>query len=281
MGTGLGTRAEQDGPVLPWVEGASKARLLAGLVGGKDAFAVERGLARTVLLAAPELPDSLREAGEFVGRALAWASRERAVGALLVVDGGFPGDGVVAEAARAGAAPWRSVTVTGSDPMALAHARALLPGTCGELRTVITVPVSAAKVPGEVRGATAPVAVVLTGVLEALMTWKARALLAGLAQVLPTGSTLVLTHLSAGVGVAGARALGEAFAAVGTDFCLRTPEQLLGLLPRGAELVGPGVCPAADWAPDAAPAPPGPIRCAAVVATLTLSDATQDGWGRP
>jgi S-adenosyl methyltransferase len=100
------------------------ARVYDYWLGGKDHFPADRAEADLLLSLYPPLRDLVRENRAFVTRAVAWAA-EQGISQFLDLGAGLPASPAVHQAARA-VLPAARVAYVDTDPVVLAHARALL-----------------------------------------------------------------------------------------------------------------------------------------------------------
>ena len=99
-------------------------------LGGKDNFAADRDTASKALQAWPAMRTAARENRAFLGRAVRYLAAEAGVTQFLDVGSGLPGVGNVHEVAQE-VTPAARVVYVDSDPIVLAHGRALLQSTPG------------------------------------------------------------------------------------------------------------------------------------------------------
>ena len=101
------------------------ARIYDYMLGGKNHFTADRELAERVLARVPAGRTAARENRAFLGRAVRYLTAETGIRQFIDIGTGLPATGNVHEVAQQAAPESRAVYVD-SDPMVLAHARALL-----------------------------------------------------------------------------------------------------------------------------------------------------------
>jgi hypothetical protein len=171
------------------------ARVYNYWLGGKDHFAADRAEADRLVALYPPLRDLVWENRAFLLRAAGWAARQ-GIGQFIDLGAGLPASPSVHQAARA-VLPAARVAYVDTDPVVLAHARALLATSDGvtavgadlrdpaavlghqDLRAVIN--------PGQ------PTCVILGAVLHFLDPEAACAVTAGYVSLLAPGSCLVIS----------------------------------------------------------------------------------------
>jgi O-methyltransferase involved in polyketide biosynthesis len=232
------------------------ARVYACLLGGKDHYAADRLQVRKLLQIYPPLAAMARENRAFQARAITWAARA-GISQFLDLGAGLPAAQNAHQVARA-ASPAAAVAYIDTDPVVLAHARALL--ATGDGVTAVAAdlrdPAAVLADPGlrTVIDPARPVAVILGAVLHFLDADTARQVAAGYARLIAPGSCLIIT-----VACFEDEALAKQLAAeydAGT-FVNHDRDGVASFL-AGLDLVEPGLAEASAWQP---PAPePGPGR---------------------
>ncbi|MQY04157.1 SAM-dependent methyltransferase [Actinomadura macrotermitis] len=205
------------------------ARVCDYLLGGKDNYSADRGLAERVLRAAPVVSRTVRANRVFLERSV------RALGRLglrqfLDIGCGFPAESNVGDIARR-TVPDAKVAYVDNDPVVLAHARALLatgPGLVafeGDLREPHLIMGHPAL--KETFDPREPVALLLSGVLHFVTDEEGpRRIVAGLLRELPAGSHVVLTHAVRTPGLAAVTGL---YREAGLPFVPRSRSEIAGL----------------------------------------------------
>ena len=221
------------------------ARVYNYWLGGKDNFPADRAEAERLLRIYPLLRVMVRENREFVLRAAKWAALQ-GIGQFIDLGAGLPASPSVHQAVR-DALPGARVTYVDTDPVVLAHARALLatgdgviavaadlrdPGavfTDPELRAVID--------PAR------PVAVVLGAVLHFLDADAALAVTAGYISLLAPGSYLIISCARYDDEDLGKELAEEYTAATWYNH----PAEVIESFFDGLALVGPGITEGESW----------------------------------
>jgi trans-aconitate methyltransferase len=103
----------------------SVARVYDFMLGGKDNFAIDREVAARALAITPDGPEAGRANRTFLRRVVEFLVNEVGITQFLDIGSGLPTQGNVHEIARA-SNPTARVVYVDSDPMVLAHGRALL-----------------------------------------------------------------------------------------------------------------------------------------------------------
>jgi O-methyltransferase involved in polyketide biosynthesis len=229
------------------------ARVYDTLLGGKDNFPADRAEARRLLRIYPPLAAMARENRAFLTRAVTWAA-EQGVSQFLDLGAGLPTIQNTHQAARS-VNPAAAVAYVDTDPVVLAHARALLATSDGVTAVAADLRDPAAVLADpELRAVidpAKPVAVLLGAVLHFLDPEAARQVTAGYTQAMAPGSCLIISvaryddHL-----------LGKQLAAEYTagQFVNHTPADIASFF-AGLDMTGPGLTEAHTWRPWL----PGPV----------------------
>ncbi|HEY1620767.1 MAG TPA: SAM-dependent methyltransferase [Streptosporangiaceae bacterium] len=106
------------------------ARVYDALIGGKDHYAADREAARALETAVPGAAQAARDNRAFLGRAVRFLAARYSVSQFLDIGTGLPTREHVHQAARK-VIPGARVVYADSDPVVVAHARALLAGQPG------------------------------------------------------------------------------------------------------------------------------------------------------
>ena len=225
------------------------ARIHNFLQGGRDHLARDRMVAEELLKVMPAAAAIAVASRNFLLRAVDHLART-GLRQFLDVGCGLPAEEPVHKVAR-GIAPRARVVYVDSDPMVAAYTRAL-PARRGGLGVVegdmhdLDVVLAAASDTLDLRD---PVAVLFGEVLSS--TDAASDIIGELAQRLPPGSHLVISHAEAGDPEMEAAA--QVYRRMVGPVVLRTVEDLSVLL-KGLDIVGPGIVPAVSWRPTISPA---------------------------
>ncbi|MCM2418209.1 MULTISPECIES: SAM-dependent methyltransferase [unclassified Streptomyces] len=233
----------------------SVSRIYDYYLGGSHNFEVDREAARQAMEIFPGLPKIMQANRAFMRRAVRYAV-DQGITQFLDIGSGIPTFGNVHEVAQA-ASPGARVLYVDSDPVAVAHSRAVLDGNptariaAADLRTpknILTSPEAT-----ELLDFDRPVALLLVAVLHFLADEDdPAAAVAELRDALAPGSLLVLTHASTeggpispeqGGGVQGV------YRKASSPLIMRTRSEVAAFF-EGFELIEPGLVSMPDWHPD-------------------------------
>jgi anti-sigma regulatory factor (Ser/Thr protein kinase) len=231
------------------------ARMENYLLGGWANLKLDRAAAVRVQAQMPDAGDAGAESHDFMQRAVAWLAGQ-GVGQFLDAGAAIPVHGGPYEAARA-VLPAPKVARVASDPVALAHSRALAarqPGAAaiqGSLRRPAAI--LADEQLRQLIDFSQPVAVLLTGILHFIGDDEDPAAIAGtFRDAMAPGSYLVISHLTSDGAPAGRLArVRQAYAEAGAPAAFRSREQITQLF-DGLELASPGIVRPWQWRPAAA-----------------------------
>ena len=238
------------------------ARMYDYYIGGKNHFAADRAVADAALKHWPSGRIGLRENRRFLGRAVRYLAGEAGIRQFLDIGSGLPTTSNVHEIAQS-VDPSCRVVYIDSDPMVLAHARALLTskpeGRTAYIQADLKSPADILSSP-TVRSVIdfgEPVALMLIAVLHFLREEdKPEAIMSALLDALPSGSYLAASHMTLEhdpVGVGGGQ---RAYHKAGLPMNARDADEFASLTFSGLELVPPGVVLVSEWRPDStAPRP--------------------------
>jgi O-methyltransferase involved in polyketide biosynthesis len=221
------------------------ARVYDYWLGGKDNFAADRELARTMTEVNPGIPAMARANREFITAAVRKAT-EAGVRQFLDLGAGLPTHPAVHDAACA-VNPDARVVYVDNDPVVVSHASALLATAPGiyAIQADITEPGEVLAHP-TVRAAidwAEPACVILAAVLHFRDTAAAGRLVAAFADAACAGSWLAVSVFSGQDGNMEARSRATYSAAT---FWIHGPADLARWL-DGLEVVPPGICEARRW----------------------------------
>ena len=221
------------------------ARVYNYWLGGKDHFPADRAEADFLLGIYPPLRDLVRENRAFVTRAVAWAA-EQGISQFIDLGAGLPASPAVHQAARA-VLPAARVAYVDTDPVVLAHARALLATGDGVTAVAADLRDPAAVLADEelrtVIDLAHPAGVILGAVLHFLDAGTARAVTAGYARLMAPGSYLIISVACNDDEDLGKRLAQQYTAATWHNHPAEVVESFFG----GLELAGPGVTEAQTW----------------------------------
>ncbi|GAA0914290.1 SAM-dependent methyltransferase [Virgisporangium aurantiacum] len=225
---------------------AHSARLLNHLLGGTDNHPVDRAAAEQMLRHLPGLVTWARSNRRFLGRAVRYLTGTAGVTQFLDIGAGLPTADNTHQVA-----PDATVLYADNDPQVVALARKLLTGTATYIEADLRDPDHILRAAAATLDLSAPVAVMLIGVVDFIVDDRAAAaavrdLMAGL----PSGSYLVLTHPTLEVAPeAVVRAMEWWNASGSAPICARAPSEVAGFF-RGLDLLDPGVVTVTRWRPD-------------------------------
>jgi len=230
------------------------ARMYDYFLGGKDNFAADREIANKALVAWPAMRTAARENRAFLGRAVRYLVEEAGISQFLDVGSGLPGVGNVHEVAQA-VNPAARVVYVDSDPIVLAHGRALLQSTPQGRSVYIEADmrepekILAHPVTQETLDFTKPVALMLVSVLHFFTDDdEVRKIVGSLVDALPPGSYVTASHATSEFAPATVEA-GRAYTRGGVDVIGRDHDLFADLVFRGLTLVPPGVVVVSEWRP--------------------------------
>jgi SAM-dependent methyltransferase len=235
-------------------EQPSVARIYDFWLGGSQNFAADREVARRTAEAMPHLPAAAWANRAFLSRVVHHLVADLGITQLLDLGSGVPTVGNVHEVARK-ANPEAKTVYVDIDPVAIAHARALLtdvPGTeaiLADLRRPDTV--LAHPLLGDTLDLTRPIAVLMFAVLHFIPDdAEAGAIVRGFMRPAAPGSYLAISHgapdrENPATQQAAARAYAQR---TGIPFVSRTPEQITPWI-ADLDLQSPGLVPIDDWHP--------------------------------
>jgi hypothetical protein len=261
--TGFHTAADDGGGAEPDFDTtvAHPARVWDYLLGGKDNFAADRTAGEQVLRIMPEMGLVARSGREFLARAVRFLAGEAGVRQFLDIGTGLPTADNTHEVAQR-AAPESRIVYVDSDPIVLAHARALLTsdprGETAYISADIRDTDTILREAGQTLDFTQPVAVMLLAILHFIPdSDDPHAIVRRLMQAVPSGSYLVISHASSDIMTQTVQAGAEIYnehSAVSIN--LRSEQQVTRFF-AGLELVSPGVTPLGHWRP-------GPVNVGAL-----------------
>jgi hypothetical protein len=241
------------------------ARMYDYFLGGKNNFAADRETAEKALQSWGTVRTAARENRAFLGRVVRYLVAEAGIRQFLDVGTGLPSANNVHEVAQ-GLAPSCRVVYVDSDPIVLAHARALLTSSAEGKTAYIHADLrDPERILGdlatqETLDFTKPVALMLVAVLHFVPDAdEPRRILRTLLDALPSGSYLAASHVSAEHDPDRLAGAGRAYQEQGLTGQIRTAEEFADLAFPGLEMVDPGVVLVSDWRPeDTGPRPLAP-----------------------
>ena len=231
------------------------ARVYDYWLGGKDNFPADRAMGDAIAEQVPSIRTQMRAQRAFLGRAVRWLAAEAGVRQFLDIGTGIPGAGNVHEVAQA-IAPESRVLYVDNDPIVLAHARALVPGThTGTVEFILAdlrepEAILADPAVAKTLDLGRPVGLVLVGIMHHLRDADdPHRIVATLVDALTSGSYLVLSQSTPDFdpeAMAGLAAVSERGGIPNVPRSLADTEPFFA----GLELVEPGLVPLAAWRPD-------------------------------
>jgi hypothetical protein len=239
---------------------AHPARVYDVFLGGKDNYPVDRAAAAAGLAANPRGYLDVRHNRDFLRRAVATVAREEGIRQFLDIGTGLPTQENVHQIAQR-IIPDSRVVYVDNDPVVLVHARALLTSGPEGLTDYIDADL---KQPAQILQEAAktldfdqPVALALVAILHFVEDEEAFPIVRELVDALPSGSRLILSHLTEDLNPENIRAVQRTYTERGFTFVLRSKAEVERFFTEsGLELDDPGVVPVHHWRPDgAAPLP--------------------------
>ena len=229
----------------------SVARMYDYYLGGSHNFAVDRELAGKVLEAWPDMPRAAQANRAFLRRAVRFLA-DQGVRQFLDIGSGIPTVGNVHDVAQA-AAPDARVVYVDTDPVAVAHSRAIL---AGDAQTSVVQadgrdPAGLLAHPGvtELLDLTRPVGLLMVALLHFVLDeGDPRGILARYAAGLAPGSWLVVSHGSTDT-APGVAMMEKLYEQTSTPVQMRSRGEL-ELLLTDVQLVEPGIEFLPAWRPD-------------------------------
>ncbi|WP_328431928.1 MULTISPECIES: SAM-dependent methyltransferase [unclassified Streptomyces] len=242
---------------------AHPARVYDVFLGGKDNYPVDRAAAAAALAANPRGYLDVRHNRDFLRRAVNTLAEDHGIRQFLDIGTGLPTAENVHQIAQR-IAPDSRVVYVDNDPVVLAHARALLTsgpeGRTDYIDADFKNPAQILEQAAKTLDFDQPVALCLVALLHFVEDEEAYPIVRGLVEALPSGSRLVLSHLTEDLNPENIRAVQRTYTERGFTFVLRSEAEVARFFTESSlELAEPGVVPAHHWrADDAAPVPEQP-----------------------
>jgi trans-aconitate methyltransferase len=240
---------------------AHPARVYDVFLGGKDNYPMDRAAAAAALAANPRGYLDVRHNRDFMRRAVTRLAQRDGIRQFLDIGTGLPtGENVHQIAQRI--VPDARVVYVDNDPVVLAHARALLTsgpeGRTDYIDADFRQPKSILEKAAETLDLGQPVALVLAAILHFVEDDEAYPVIRELMDALPSGSHLVLSHLTDEMHPEPSRAVQRTYTERGFTFVFRSRAEVERFWTGtpGLVLDEPGVVPVHHWHPDPAPLPP-------------------------
>lgn len=239
------------------IDKASIARVYDYLLGGSHNFAVDRDLARKLLVAMPDVGTQATANRAFLRRAVR-VLLGLGVRQFLDVGSGIPTRGNVHEIAQR-IAPETRVVYVDNDPIAVAHSRQILAGNeradmihadVRHPRQILDSPVARKLIDPD-----QPVGVLMCLLLHAVADEDdPHGIVAALRDWSPAGSYLVLSHMADETKPDQAEAVAEVTTTSTTPVNARTRDEIARFF-EGYEMIDPGLVWVQAWRPEELAAP--------------------------
>ncbi|MEU0936335.1 MULTISPECIES: SAM-dependent methyltransferase [unclassified Embleya] len=280
MDSGFERSPEQEALIAGWTPPEidttrpHSARIYDYFLGGKTNFAPDREAGEQTLLAVPYARTAARANRAFLLRAVDHLAR-LGIRQFLDLGTGIPVEGRNTHDAAQKIAPESRVVYVDNDPIVLAHARALLSSHADGKTAYIDADV---REPDAILDHPAltgsldlerPLAVMLLAILHFVPDdEKPTEMLHRLTHRLPSGSHLVLSHLTGDFDPVGTGGGATVYRKSGISMQLRSRAEVEALVPEGWELLDPGVEIVSHWHPEpgAELLDPADIGCYGLVA---------------
>ncbi|UUU31728.1 SAM-dependent methyltransferase [Streptomyces sp. CA-210063] len=230
---------------------AHPARVYDVFLGGKDNYPVDREAAGAALAANPRGYLDVRHNRDFMRRAVTTLAEDEGIRQFLDIGTGLPTAENVHQIAQA-ILPDSRVVYVDNDPVVLAHARALLTsgpeGATDYIDADLTSPAQILEAAAKTLDFDQPIALCLVAILHFVEDDEAYPVVRELVDALPSGSRLVLSHLTEDLNPAKIRAVQETYTKRGFTFVLRSKDEVARFFEQSDLVVDePGVVPAHHW----------------------------------
>jgi S-adenosyl methyltransferase len=271
---------EQDALIADWAPPEvdttkpHSARMYDYFLGGKTNFPVDRAAAEQTLAAVPHARTAARANRAFLLRAVDHLAR-LGIRQFLDIGTGIPVEGRNTHDAAQKIAPDSRVVYVDNDPIVLAHARALLSshpdGATAYLDADVHDPDAILADPSltATLDLEQPLALLLMAILHFVPDEnKPTDVLRRLTDPLPSGSYLVVSHLTGDFDPATTSGGVAAYRRAGIPMQVRSRPEVAALVPAGWELLEPGVDVVSHWRPESGTEIPDPatIGCYGLLA---------------
>ncbi|EDY44367.1 SAM-dependent methyltransferase [Streptomyces sp. SPB074] len=241
------------------------ARMYDWFLGGKDNYPVDEEMGRKVLAIEPSVPVLARMNREFMRRATRWLAG-RGVRQFLDIGTGIPTPPNLHQVAQE-IAPASRVVYCDNDPIVLAHAEALLrstpEGSVDYVQADVRDSTSIIERASRTLDFSEPVALSLIALLHFVGDGDgtdgaagAHEIVSGLVSLLPSGSFLVLSHVTADFQPEKAEQVGSLYRS-GTASLHPRPRAEFVRFFTGLEFVEPGIVSEGEWRPELGERVPG------------------------
>jgi len=242
---------------------AHPARVYDVFLGGKDHYPADLSAAAAGLAANPRGYLDVRHNRDFLRRAVNTLVTEDGIHQFLDIGTGLPTAENVHQIAQR-VAPDSRVVYVDNDPVVLTHARALLTsgpeGRTDYIDADLKDPAVILEQAAKTLDFDQPIALCLVAVLHFVEDEQAYPIVRELVDALPSGSRVVLSHLTEDLNPENVRAVQRTYTERGFTFVLRTRADVERFFTESSlDIVDPGVVPVHHWHPDhAAPVPERP-----------------------
>ncbi|MFF3584669.1 SAM-dependent methyltransferase [Streptomyces mirabilis] len=259
----FGDALGQDAAVLRWrvdITKAHPARVYDLFLGGTDNYPVDRAAAAAALAANPRGYLDIRHNRDFLRRAVTTLTAQDGIRQFLDIGTGLPTQENVHQIAQR-ISPDSRVVYVDNDPVVLAQVYTLLTnsseGRTDYIDADLKQPARILEQAVKTLDFDQPVALVLAAVLHFVEDEEAYRAVRELVDALPSGSRLVLSHLTEDVNPEAIGAVRRTYTERGFTFVLRSKRDVERFFTEtGLVLEEPGVVPVHRWRPDdAAPSP--------------------------
>jgi hypothetical protein len=231
------------------------ARVYDAWLGGKDHYVADREAAARVIELRPQVVDAAWANRRFLGRAVQYLAQRCAITQFLDIGVGLPTRENTHQVAQR-IDPRSRVVYVDSDPVVMAHARALLTsgpeGCCDYVQADLRDTEYVLRQAAGTLDFTRPVGVLLLAVLHFIPDADDPAgIVAALASTMGPGSCVAISHMTADFAPETvSEAVGAYNKMVATPVTARTHAQVTRLF-AGLPMVAPGVVSVSEWRPDA------------------------------
>jgi O-methyltransferase involved in polyketide biosynthesis len=234
---------------------AHPARVYDYWLGGKDNFKADRVAGEATIAAYPAIRASARANRAFLARSARFLTAEIGIRQFLDIGTGLPTANNTHEVAQS-VAPESRVVYVDNDPLVLSHARALLSGSPEGVTAYLDADLRETdrilELAGDTLDFSQPVAVMLLAILHYIPdTGQAQRIVARLADAVPSGSYLVISHAASDILPA---EMAEMFSRMNehlpadSQHVGRTREEVAHFF-EGLDLAEPGVVKVTEWRP--------------------------------
>ncbi|TPQ20378.1 SAM-dependent methyltransferase [Streptomyces sporangiiformans] len=239
---------------------AHPARVYDVFLGGKDNYPVDRDAAAAALAANPRGYLDVRHNRDFMRRAVTRMAEEDGIRQFLDIGTGLPTAENVHQIAQR-IIPDSRIVYVDHDPVVLAHARALLTsgpeGRTDYIDADLRNPAEILELAAKTLDFDEPIALALVAILHFVEEEDAYSVVRDLVDALPSGSRLVISHITEDLNPEKIRAVQRTYTERGFTFVLRSKDDVERFFTEtgGVQLDEPGVVPVHHWYPSPAPAP--------------------------